>query len=54
MIKYIILRLLWLTIRVSWINVYFAHTAKIISFSKFFISCFSLLAQGSASNLPYH
>ena len=29
-------------------------TAKIISFSKCFVSCFSCLAQGSASSLPYH
>ena len=29
-------------------------TAKIISFSKWFVSCFSCLAQGSAASLPYY
>ena len=32
----------------------FEDTAKIISFSKCFVSCFSCLAQGSAASLPYH
>ena len=29
-----------------------SYTAKIITFSKCFVSCFSCLAQGSTSSLP--